>query len=331
MSGIRPPGVGILGTGIYLPEKRLTNQDLEKMVDTTDEWIFTRTGIRERRIAAKGQASSDLSLPASQEALKAAGVRPEDVDLIIVATTTPDMIFPSTSCILQDKLGANKAGAFDLSAACAGFVYAVNMAYHSIASGAYRYVLVVGTDVLSSAVDWTDRNTCVLFGDGAGAALLGPVEKGKGIVATHIGSDGSYAGDLLMPAGGSRMPPTHETVDKKLHTIRMNGREVFKVGVNIMVDATRSVAKAAGLDVNDIDFVVPHQANIRILQSATKRLGLPEEKIVINLDRYGNMSAASVIVALHEAVGDGRIKPGHKVVLVAFGSGFAWASCVVNW
>ncbi|MBI2870356.1 MAG: ketoacyl-ACP synthase III [Candidatus Omnitrophica bacterium] len=327
----RKSGVGILGMGVCLPEKVLTNFDIEKMVDTSDDWIVTRTGIRERRLVRVDQATSDLALPAAKGALGQAGVSAEEVDLIIVATTTPDMLFPSTACLIQRDLGATKAGAFDLSAACAGFVYALNLAYATIASGQYKYVLVIGADALSKMMDWTDRSTCVLFGDGAGAALLGPVPGGRGVIATHVGSDGRYAKQLMMPAGGSRLPSSHETVDKKLHTVKMNGNEVFKMAVRIMVDATRVVVQKAGLNLSDIDCVVPHQANLRIIQAAIERLGIPPEKFMLNLERYGNMSAASTVVALYEAVEERKIQSGSKVALVSFGSGLAWASCVMVW
>lgn len=323
--------VGILGTGSYLPEKVLTNADLEKMVETSDEWIVTRTGIRERRIAAPEQASSDLAYEAAQKALQAAGLRGEELDLIIVGTVTPDSFFPSTANILQDRLGARHAASFDLAAACSGFLYGVVTASQFIRNGSYRYALVVGVDTLSKITNYEDRNTCVLFGDGAGAVVIGPVPEGYGLLAFELGSDGSGGSLLNMPAGGSRLPASVETVEKKLHTIHMSGQDVFKFAVRIMQTASLNVIEKAGLAPSDIDFLIPHQANYRIIEAAMRRLQLDESRVVINLDRYGNMSSASIPVALDEALRQGRIKDGDHLVLVGFGGGLTWGAAVVRW
>jgi 3-oxoacyl-[acyl-carrier-protein] synthase-3 len=325
-------GSMIAGTGAHLPAKVLTNFDLEKMVDTSDEWIRTRTGIRERRIVENGSATSDLAAEAGREALKNSGLKPGDIDLIIVATITPDMFFPSTACLVQGKIGAHRAVGFDISAACSGFPYALSVADGMIRSGSFHHILVIGAEVLSPFIDWQDRSTCVLFGDGAGAAVLVPTsQKGKGLVATYLGSDGRLADILKIPAGGSALPPSQETVKTRMHTVKMMGAEVFKIAVRTMSDAFLKVTEKAGLDPNEIDCVIPHQANLRIIQAMAERLNLPLEKIFVNLDRYGNMSAASTPVALYEAIKSGRIQPGSKVVIVAFGSGLTWAACVVKW
>ncbi|MBI3313061.1 MAG: ketoacyl-ACP synthase III [Candidatus Omnitrophica bacterium] len=322
--------VAISGLGAYIPEKILTNADLEKMVDTTDEWIQTRTGIRERHIAAKGQSASDLGLRAAQEALENAKLKATDLDLIIVATITPDMLFPSTACYLQHKLGA-KCGAFDMAAACSGFTYALSTADAYIRSGQYKNILVVGSEVLSGFIDWTDRSTCVLFGDGAGAAVVSRSTDGHGILATYLGSDGSQADILQLPAGGSMYPPTEETVKNKMHCLKMQGSEVFKVAVRTMELAVREVVSRGGMKVQDIDCFIPHQANMRILQAVAERLEIPMDKIFINVERYGNMSSASTIVAFYEAVKTGKIKKDSRVVLVAFGGGLTWASTLIHW
>lgn len=323
--------VGILGTGKYAPDNVLTNQQLEQMVDTNDEWIVTRTGISERRIAGEDEATSDLALRASEQALKDAGISAEDIDLIIVATITPDMAFPSTACILQEKLGATKAAAFDLSAACSGFIYSLANAQNFIASGIYKYALVVGAECLSKITDYTDRNTCILFGDGAGAVVLGAVEEGRGFHSFELGADGT-GGDLLkISGGGSRHPASLETIENKLHYISMAGSEVFKFAVRIMGSAAEEALKKAGMQKSDVDLLVPHQANIRIIQSALNRLDLTEDKCVINLDRYGNVSAASIPIALAEAAEEGRLKKGHRVVLVGFGGGLTWGAATLTW
>lgn len=323
----------IRGLGSFVPEKILTNADLEKMVDTTDEWIMTRTGIRERRIAQKGTPSSDLALAAAGAALKNANLSPADLDLIIVATITPDMFFPSTGCVLQHKLGGT-CPAFDMAAACAGFPYGLATAEAYIRSGIYRNVLVVGAEVLSGFIDWKDRSTCVLFGDGAGAAVvsgLGYGEKGHRIIASHLGADGAQGDILRIPAGGSLNPPTLETVRDGMHFLKMEGSEVFKTAVKTMAAAVHSVLAAAGLGIGQVDWLVPHQANQRILKAVAERLEMPLGKVIVNVDRYGNMSSASTAVALHEAVSDGRIGAGDRVVLVAFGGGLTWASSLIEW
>ena len=323
--------VGIIGSGKYVPERVLTNQQLERMVETNDEWIVTRTGIRERRIAAKDEATSDLAYQASKRALDAAGLTAEDIDLIIVATVTPDMFFPSTACLLQDKLGARKAAAFDLSAACSGFIYGLATATSMIKTGMYRHVLVVGAECLSRITDYTDRNTCILFGDGAGAVVLGPVAEGRGFKSFELGADGSGGELLKVCGGGSRMPSMAETVDSKAHYIYMAGSEVFKFAVRIMGGAAEDALRKAGLEKGDIDLLVPHQANIRIIQSALNRLDLPEDKCMINLDKYGNVSAASIPIALAEAVEQGKVKEGDCLVLVGFGGGLTWGASVLIW
>ncbi|WP_127585765.1 beta-ketoacyl-ACP synthase III [Paenibacillus koleovorans] len=323
--------VGIWGTGMYVPERVLSNAELEKMVDTNDEWIVTRTGIKERRIASAEQASSDLAYHASVEALANAGITAEDLDLIIVATITPDMAFPSTSCILQDKLGAKKAAAFDLSAACSGFIYGLANAANFIATGIYKHVLVVGTECLSKITDYTDRNTCILFGDGAGAVVLGEVEEGRGFRSFELGADGSGGPLLTAAGGGSRNPISQEVLESKKQFIYMAGKEVFKFAVKIMGSAGEEALRKAGLDKTDIDLLVPHQANFRIIQSSLERLSLPEDKCMINLNKYGNMSAASIPVALAEANKEGRIKPGDTLLLVGFGGGLTWGATVLVW
>jgi 3-oxoacyl-[acyl-carrier-protein] synthase-3 len=322
--------VGIIGLGIYVPEKKLTNQDLEKMVDTSDEWITTRTGIKERRIADKSQAASDLAINAAKDALAQAKLDPKDLDLIIVATVTPDTQFPSTACWVQKALGAKKAASFDISAACAGYIYGITIAQQFIANGVYKNALVIGTEVLSRITDWTDRSTCVLFGDGSGACVLAPVQEG-GILSTYLASNGELGDLLLLPAGGSRNPATHQTVDENMHTIKMRGNELFKHAVKLLGEATKIALEKVGLSWKDIDCVIPHQANIRILLAMAKRIGVPEDKIYMNIARYGNMSSASTATALTEAYRDGKIKKGDIVVLVAFGGGLVWGSIVIKW
>ncbi|AIQ18067.1 3-oxoacyl-ACP synthase [Paenibacillus sp. FSL H7-0357] len=329
MKQLRP--VGIIGTGKYVPEKILTNSDLEKIVETNDEWIVSRTGIRERHIAAPHEATSDLAYEAALKALESAGMKAEDLDLIIIATVTPDSSFPSTACILQDKLGAKGAAAFDLSAACSGFVYSLATATGFIQNGMYNNALIIGADTLSRITDYTDRNTCVLFGDGAGAVILGEVPEGRGFQSFDLGAEGSGGSLLKMEAGGSRMPASQQTIDDKKHFIYMNGREVFKFAVRVMGTATERVLTKAGLTKEDIDLFVPHQANIRIIQSAMQRLDLPEEKCVINVDRYANTSAASIPLALVEAAEEGRMKEGDTVLMVGFGGGLTWGASVLKW
>lgn len=329
MNNLRP--VGIIGTGKYVPEKILSNSDLEKMVDTSDEWIVSMTGIRERHIAAPNEATSDLAYHAAVNALKSAGMQAEDLELIIVATITPDMFFPSTACLLQDRLGAKKAAAFDLSAACSGFVYGLATATNFVKTGMYNNALVIGVDCLSRITDYTDRNTCVLFGDGAGAAIVGEVPEGRGFQAFDLGAEGAGGAHLYIEAGGSRLPASAETINTNKHYIYMNGREVFKFAVRVMGTATEAVLSKAGIDKKDIDLFVPHQANIRIIKSAMERLELPEEKVVINVDKYANTSAASVPLALVEAQESGRLKEGGKVLMVGFGGGLTWGSSVLIW
>lgn len=323
--------VGIIGTGKYVPEKILTNADLEKMVETNDEWIVSRTGIRERHIAAPEQATSDLAYEAALRALESANMKAEDLDLIIVATITPDSAFPSTACILQDKLGAKGAAAFDLSAACSGFVYSLATATGFIQNGMYNNALVIGADTLSRITDYTDRNTCVLFGDGAGAVIVGEVPEGRGFQSFDLGAEGSGGGLLKLEAGGSRLPSSAQTVEEKKHFIYMNGREVFKFAVRVMGTATERVLTKAGFGKEDIDLLVPHQANIRIIQSAMQRLDLPEEKVVVNVDKYANTSAASIPLALVEAAEEGRMKEGDKVLMVGFGGGLTWGASLLIW
>ena len=324
------PRIGVVGVGMYVPRKVLTNVDLERMVDTTDEWIRTRTGIRERHVVEPGMATSDLAELAAKDALARAGVAAKDLDLIIVGTTSPDMLFPSTACLLQHRLGASSAAGFDLSAACSGSVFSMITAQQFLLSGRYTTALVVGAEVLSSFVDWTDRSTCVLFGDGAGACVMTAVPRG-GILATDMGCDGSAADLLTMPGGGSKYPPSHASVDQRLHFLRMDGTEVFKMAVRGMADSVGRVLRAAGLAVNDIDCFIPHQANIRIIEAMAKRSGVPMDKVFVNVERYGNTSAASNLIALHEAVQQGRLKPGSRVVLTAFGAGMTWGSIALEW
>jgi 3-oxoacyl-[acyl-carrier-protein] synthase-3 len=322
--------VGIIGLGDYLPKKILTNKDLEKMVDTSDEWITTRTGIKERHIVAKNEAASDLAIKAAKEALKGAALKPQDLELIIVATITPDMQFPSVSCLVQKALGANRACCFDISAACAGFVYGIVTAQQFIASATFKNALVIGVEVLSAITDWQDRNTCILFGDGAGAAVLAETKSG-GILSTYLGSDGSQSELLMLPGGGSRHPASHQTVEKRMHYIKMRGNELFKLAVKIMADAAQQALARAGLKCQDIDCLIPHQANIRILLAVAKKLGLPQGKIFLNIEKYGNMSSASTAIALCEAVKRGRVKKGDIVLLDAFGAGLVWGACVIKW
>jgi 3-oxoacyl-[acyl-carrier-protein] synthase-3 len=323
--------VGVLGAGKYVPDRILTNKELETMVDTNDEWIVSRTGIKERRIAADHQATSDLCLEAAQIALKNAGITADQLDLIIVATVTPDMAFPSTACILQEKMGAKKAAAFDLSAACSGFIYGLANASNFIATGTYQYALIIGADCLSRITDYTDRNTCILFGDGAGAVVIGAVPEGRGFLSFELGADGTGGPLLKLEGGGSRNPASPATLDSRLHYIYMAGAEVFKFAVRIMGNAADEALRKAGMDKKEIDLLIPHQANMRIIQSSLSKLDLTEDKCMINLDKYGNMSAASIPVALAEAAEQGRVKEGDKLVLVGFGGGLTWGASVLVW
>ncbi|MEW6517100.1 MAG: beta-ketoacyl-ACP synthase III [candidate division FCPU426 bacterium] len=324
------PNAGIVGTGMYLPSKVLTNHDLEKMVDTNDEWITTRVGIKERRIAAPEETASSMGARAAREALADAGLTPADVDLIITATISGDVPWPSTACFIQRELGAGQAACFDVEAACTGFITALNLAQAFIRSGQYQTILVIATEVLSRITDWQDRNTAVLFGDAAGAAVLRPVEAPRGILATYLGADGSK-GDLLeLPAGGSRLPASHETVDGRLHYMKMKGNEVFKFAGRAMAMANQKVLERAGLAIEDVDLLIPHQANMRIIQAAARLSNLPMEKVFLNIERYGNTSAATTAVALCEARREKRVGPGSLCLLVAFGGGFTWGSCLVR-
>jgi len=320
----------IAGIGSYVPTRVLTNADLERMVATSDEWIRERTGIRERRIAATGEACSDLAVQAGKRALTAASLAATDLDMILVATCTGDYPLPATACLVQHQLGATKAAACDLSAACCGFVYALSVADAYIKTG-MRHVLVIGSEVMSAITDWTDRNTCVLFGDGAGAAVVSASDGERGILSTHLRSDGALCELIMVPGGGSRTPPSEKVLAERLQYIKMKGNETFKVAVRSLEEIARSTLSAHHLRVEDIDLYVPHQANIRILKAVMERLGLPIEKVMLNVDRYGNTSAASIPIALDEAVREGRIKDGSLVLLGAFGAGLTWASAVIRW
>ena len=322
--------VGIIGVGEYLPQKVLTNTDLEKMVDTTDEWITTRTGIKARRIASDTEATSDLAIKAARDALNDARLSPQDIDLVIVATITPDMPFPSTASIVQNTLCIKNAAAFDISAACAGFVYALSIAHQFIANGTYKNALVIGAEKLSAVTDWQDRNTCVLLGDGAGACVVSEVKSG-GILSTYLDCDGSNMELLNMPAGGSRAPASHKTIDNRMHFLKMKGNELFKIAVKTMTMAAEKVLEQAGLTFRDIDLIVPHQANSRIIMAVAKKLGIPEDKIFLNIEKYGNMSSASTVTALVEAVKEGKIKKGDIVLLDAFGAGLVWGALLIKW
>ncbi|TYO97410.1 beta-ketoacyl-ACP synthase III [Desulfallas thermosapovorans] len=322
---------GIVGVGTYAPERVITNKELEQTLDTSDEWIFSRTGIRERRVVAEGEATSDQALIASRRALEDAGVHPEELDLIITATNTPDMIFPATGCLLQDRLGASRAGAFDLLAGCTGFIYGVIVGAQFISAGTANTVLVTGAETLSRVLDWEDRNTCVLFGDGAGAVVLRRVPDDRGIISTVLGSDGSGGRFLYQPAGGSRNPASAETVAQNLHYLHMNGREVFKFAVRAMEEGAQEVLRRAGMTGDEVDFLIPHQANIRIIEHAAKRMKLPMERVAVNVDRYGNTSTASVPLALEESLTSGKIKDGDNVIMIGFGAGLTWAGLMIKW
>lgn len=326
-----PRTCAFAAVGAYVPEKVLTNADLEKMVDTTDEWITTRTGIQERRIACESEFTSDMASKAARIAMERAGVTAEEIDLIIVATITPDMMFPSTACLVQQKIGANRAAAFDIEAACSGFIYALEIAQQFIASHTYNTVLVIGAEKLSSIIDWKDRNTCVLFGDGAGAAILQSRGNTHGLLTACMGADGSKAGLLSMPAGGSRQPATLESVNARLHYLRMDGKETFKNAVNAMYQAAQEALRRCEIDISQIKLVIPHQANRRIIDAVGERLAARPEQVFINLHKYGNTSAASVAIALDEAVQAGLIQRGDLVLLVVFGAGLTWGAAVIQW
>lgn len=321
----------ITATGSYLPEKIISNHDLEKIVETSDEWIVERTGIKERRIAAPEQTASDLALEAAREAISAAGVRPRKIDLIIVATVTPDMIVPSTACILQDKLGAKNAAAFDINAVCSGFVYGLSVADAYVRSGKAQRVLLVGTEVLSKFMDWEDRSTCVLFGDGAGAVVVEPTEEDRGILSTDIYSDGKLQDLITLPGGGSKHPVSAETIEKRMHYMKMKGNETFKVAVKTLEKLVVDTLKKHKLKASQLSLLIPHQANIRIINATAKRLGLPMERVYTNIERCGNTSAASIPIALDEAVRTLRVREGDYVMLEAFGGGLTWGSALVKW
>jgi 3-oxoacyl-[acyl-carrier-protein] synthase-3 len=326
--------VTICGTGSYVPEKVLSNADLEKMVDTSDEWITSRTGIRERRIAADGQSTSDLATEAAKQAMADAGITADEIDLIIVATISPDTFFPATACYVQKNIGAINAMCFDVSAACSGFLYGLQISQHFINSGHRKTALVIGAEKLSSMVDWEDRNTCVLFGDGAGAVVLTRDthgDAGRKVLSSSLGSDGRQTDILHVPGGGSACPITSENADQNLNTIRMQGREVYKSAVNAMRKATEDALAGVSLGPEDVDMIIPHQANLRIIEAITDRMGIPKEKTFLNLDKYGNTSAAAVAIALDEANRTKAIKAGDIIVLVAFGAGLTWASSVLRW
>lgn len=320
----------IVGWGMYAPPNVLTNDELAKRVDTSDAWIRERTGIVERRIATK-ETTAVLGLYAAQDALEVADIDPNEIDLIIVATSTPEYIFPSTASVIQDQLGAENAGAFDLSAACSGFVYALAVGAGMIRSGMHSTVLVIGSETFSKIVNWKDRATCILFGDGAGALLLRASEQPGGILSTVLGSDGSGGELLQVPAGGSKNPPSLETVMNNLHTVKMNGREVYRFATRVMVDATKQALEKANVPLSELDLLIPHQANARIMDFAARSLNLPPEKVFQNVDRYGNTSAASIPMALVEAIEAKRVNPGDHVVMVGFGGGLTWGSCAVEW
>jgi 3-oxoacyl-[acyl-carrier-protein] synthase III len=320
----------ILGTGSELPSKVITNHDLEKMVETSDEWITVRTGIKERRILEEGKGNADMAFRAATRALEDAGLDAEDLDAIIMGTVTADYPFPSSACVLEDMLGAKGVFSFDVGAACSGFLNALSVADSYIRLGKIRNALVVGSDALSRLLNWQDRTTCILFGDGAGAVVLGPSENGNGILSTKLRTDGSYAKTLYVPAGGSLKPANCKTVERNEHTITMNGKEVFKIAVRSMEDISREALEEAGVRINEVSLVIPHQANRRIIVALAERLGVSMEKVMVNLDKYGNTSAASIPVALDEAKRQGRIQNGNVVLLNAFGAGFAWGAAVIK-
>ena len=320
------PYAHITGWGMAVPDRVLTNAELERTVETNDEWIVERTGIRERRVARDGETTSTLAVEAAWKALRIANLKPTDLDLIICATSTPEYIFPATACLVQDKLGATRAGAFDLLAACTGFIYALNMAAQAIRSGSIKSALVIGAETLSRFVNWKDRNTCILFGDGAGAFVLQASQEPGGVLSAVLHSDGS-GGDLLsLPAGGSQHPATEATIRSGMHYIHMDGREVFRFATRVMAQATREVIGSAGLQLQEVRWIIPHQANLRIIEAAARNLKMPLDKFIVNIDRYGNTSTASIPIAVCEAVADGRLKAGDKIILTGFGAGLTWGA-----
>jgi 3-oxoacyl-[acyl-carrier-protein] synthase-3 len=321
---------GIIGMGHAYPEGILTNADLEKIVETSDEWITTRTGIKQRHKAAENEYTSQFGVKAARQALERAGLEPTDIDIIVCATTTPDQIMPSTGALIQAQLGATNAAGMDVFAACSGFLYGITMVESMIRTGQIKYALVVGAEVLTKYVDYTDRSTCVIFGDGAGAAVLGPVPEGKGILATKIKSDGRYEEQLYAPGGGTKLGTTHDTIDNRLHFFKMKGNELFKVAVRSMADISAEMLAKAGYTVDDVDIVIPHQANQRITDAVASRLGVPEEKVYSNIAEHGNTSSASIPIALDECIQSGKIKEGSLVLLTAFGGGVTWGGTVIR-
>jgi len=326
---LRP--VHILGTGSFLPGRIVDNAELADRFGCTEDWILERTGIRERRYVEEGTATSDLAVQACLRALEAAGIEPEEIGLVICATYSPDFSFPATACLVQNQIGASRAGAFDLETACSGFMTAFLMGSQTVATGFADKVLVVGADINSGLIDPNDRNSAVLFGDGAGAAVLAPSSNGTGLMAGMLGADGSGWDCFVRPAGGSRQPVTHQTIAERKHFIRMQGPELFKFGVRTLVATAKEVLSRAGLEVEDVDLFIPHQANLRIISAGVQRLGIPDEKVVINIDRYGNTSSASIGIALDEAVREGRLAPGFNVLMVGFGAGLTWAGGLLRW
>lgn len=328
-----PRSVKIKGTGSYTPQKALTNNDLSQIVDTSDEWIFTRTGIKERRIAAADETSSSMGAEAGKRAIEDAGLTPDEIDVIVVGTMTPDMPFPSTACLVQEKLGIKNAVCFDVEAACSGFLYVMEIASGLLQTGRYRNALVIGSEKLSSILDWEDRTTCVLFGDGAGAAILSHAEEGDtaGIIDFKLGADGSKADMLHQPGGGCAIPPSPQSIEGRQHFLKMRGKEVFKQAVRVMGQAAAEILEQNGVESDQLACVIPHQANMRIIESLSSRLHIPIERFFLNLDKYGNTSAASIPIALDEAARAGRIKSGDTILLVAFGAGLTWGSALVRW
>jgi len=321
----------ITGWGMAVPERVITNHDLERIVNTSDEWIVSRTGIHERHIADDHQTTASLAIKAALKALEVASLRPADLELIIVSTSLPEHLFPATACLVQDRLGAKSAGAFDLLAACSGFIYALNMAAQAIRSGSIQNAVVIGSETLSRLVDWTDRNTCILFGDGAGAFVLQASNVPAGVLSAVMRSDGSGGELLTVPAGGSRYPTSLETINDGMHTIKMNGREVFRFATRVMAQATKEAVEKADLTMKDIQLIIPHQANLRIIESAMRSLEFPMDNCIVNLERYGNTSTASIPIATCEALQDGRLQPGDKIVFVGFGAGLTWGAALVEW
>lgn len=332
MNFTKPNSIVVTGTGSYVPEKCLTNDDMAKIVDTSDEWIYGRSGIKRRHIAAEGEATSDMALKASKRALESAGLRADEIDLVVLTTVNPDMMFPSTACILQAKLGIrNNIPCFDLEAACSGFVYGMEVATRMMQSGVYKNALVVSSEKMSTLLDWSDRSTCVLFGDGAGAAVLSASDKvGVGVIGNVLGADGSDTAMLRMPAGGSLMPTSEQTVKEGLHYLQMDGREVFKHAVKIMQEKALEVLDICNIKAEDVALLIPHQANTRIIESVAKRLKIPSEKVYVNIENYGNTSSASIPIALDEAMRSGRIRAGDYVLLVAFGAGLTWGATLLK-